>query len=179
MNRLIAKLDRLDRWLGVIALISVTGYVIAAALLHEVGFPLDDAWIHQTYARNLAERGEWAFVPGQTSVASTAPLYTLLLSVGYLLHVPFFVWTFALGMIALASAGWIGRRVGAQLYPELPHAGLWSGLIMVASWHLIWAAASGMETMLFCTLSLVVVWLGWQNPLLANIHHRDTEDTEK
>ncbi|MBN1562229.1 MAG: hypothetical protein JXA10_00190, partial [Anaerolineae bacterium] len=120
-----------------------------------------------------------AFVPGQTSVASTAPLYTLLLSVGYLLHIPFFVWTFALSVIALAGAGWIGRRVGARLFPDLPHAGLWSGLVMVASWHLIWAAASGMETMLFCTLSLVVVWLGWQNPLLANIHHRDTEDTEK
>ena len=36
------------------------------------GFPLDDSWIHQTYARNLAQTGQWAFVPGVPSAASTS-----------------------------------------------------------------------------------------------------------
>lgn len=155
-------LDRVDALLGVLAVASVAGFVIASALINKVGFPLDDAWIHQTYARNLAEHGEWAFVPGQTSVASTSPLYTLLLSVGYVLRIPFFVWTFVLGALALAGASWLGRRLGAQLFPDYAGVGLWSGLAMISAWHLVWAAASGMETMLFSTLSLAVVWLGWR-----------------
>jgi hypothetical protein len=101
-------------------------------------------------------------VPGRTSVGSTSPLYTLLLSVGYVLRVPFFIWTFALGALALAGAGWIGRRLGDTLFPDLRHAGLWTGLAIVTAWHLIWAAASGMETILFGTLSIAVVGLAWR-----------------
>ena len=52
------------------------------------GFPLDDSWIHQSYGRNLGLRGEWALIPGQPSAASTAPLYTILLSIGYVLRIP-------------------------------------------------------------------------------------------
>ena len=34
-------------------------YVLAA----DGRFPLDDSWIHQVYARNLADFGEWALFP--------------------------------------------------------------------------------------------------------------------
>ncbi len=152
--------DQPDLLIALLAGVSVLVYVVAAAIMDRVGFPLDDAWIHQTYARNLARHGEWAFVPGQTSTASTSPLYTLLLAVGYILHIPFFAWTFALGMVTLAGAGWLGRRLAAILFPDLP--ALWTGLAMVLAWHLVWAASSGMETMLFCTLSLLVVWMAWR-----------------
>jgi hypothetical protein len=161
------------RWqeivIGILAALGVTVYVIVSIAAHDVGFPLDDSWIHQTYARNLAERGEWAFVPGEPSVASTSPLFTVLLAVGYSLHIRFFVWVFALGALALAGAGWIGVRLGKMMFPELPHSGLWTGLALVLTWHLVWAAASGMETMLFCTLSLVMVWLAWRE-LSTNQH---------
>ncbi|MEZ6074072.1 MAG: hypothetical protein R3C10_28290, partial [Pirellulales bacterium] len=62
-----------------LAIGSVVGYTIIAASLDAVGFPLDDSWIHQTYARNLADFGEWSFVPGTPSAGSTAPLYSTLL----------------------------------------------------------------------------------------------------
>ena len=153
---------RRDALIGLLALLGVAMYVASSAIIHEIGFPLDDSWIHQTYARNLAERGEWAFVPGEPSVASTSPLYTILLAVGYVLNIHFFLWAFALGIAALAMAGWIGARIGGQLYPSLPHVGTWTGLAMVTAWHLVWAAASGMETMLFSTLSLAVVWIAWR-----------------
>ncbi|NLX08952.1 MAG: hypothetical protein GXY36_04805 [Chloroflexi bacterium] len=148
--------------IGVLALLSVAAYAIAAETTHEIGFPLDDSWIHQTYARNLAEHGEWAFIPGQPSTASTAPLYTVLLAAGYAIGVPFFTWTFALGALALAGAGWIGARLSEQLFPDISSVGLLTGVTMVLTWHLIWAAAAGMETMLFSTLTLAVIGLAWR-----------------
>ena len=67
------------------------------------GFPLDDAWIHQTYARNLARSGQLAFVPGVPSAGSTAPLWSFLLSIGYLLGAPYQIWTYGLGIIFPAA----------------------------------------------------------------------------
>ncbi len=89
-------------------LLSVAGYLIASSRLAGIGFPLDDAWIHQTYARNLAQYGQWAFIPGQPSAGSTAPLWSALLAAGYLLRIPYFAWTFFLGgfsLLGVARAG--------------------------------------------------------------------------
>ena len=120
------------------------------------GFPLDDAWIHQTYARNLARSGQLAFVPGVPSAGSTAPLWSFLLSLGYLLGIPFQLWTYGLGLTLLGLTGWTAARLGARLFPEQPGVGKWAGLFCLFEWHLIWAAVSGMETILFVWLS---VWL--------------------
>lgn len=118
------------------------------------GFPLDDAWIHQTYARNLARSGQLAFVPGVPSAGSTAPFWTFLLSVGYLLHIPFKLWTYSLGILFLGLTGWTVAKLGQQLFPQKPSIGLWAGLFCIFEWHLVWAAVSGMETILFIWLSL-------------------------
>jgi len=156
---------------GVIVLaaaISVAAYTLVAGSMGEAGFPLDDAWIHQVYARNLAQTGVWAFVPGRPSAGSTSPLYTLLLAAGYWLGVPFLAWTALLGIAALSGAGLIAARLGAQLATRLalrmPGAGLWSGLAVVLAWHMVWAGASGMETMLFGALTLGMVALAWREP---------------
>ena len=121
------------------------------------GFPLDDAWIHQTYARNLAESGQLAFVPGVPSAGSTAPLWTLLLSLGYVLGFPFKAWTYGLGILFLGLTGWSSSLLAGRLFPRQRNISLWVGLFCVAEWHLVWAAVSGMETILFVWLSLALV----------------------
>jgi hypothetical protein len=121
------------------------------------GFPLDDAWIHQVYGRNLALTGQWAFVPGVPSAASTSPLYTVLLAVGYRLGVPFALWTHGLGALALTITALVGARLAERLLPGVRGVGLAAGLALATSWHLVWAAASGMETMLFGMWMLVLV----------------------
>ena len=147
-----------DALIVLVALLLVALYVAAAG----GDFPLDDSWIHQTYGRNLAVYGDWAYRPGEASAASTSPLYTVVLAAGYKLGVPFRWWTHGLGALMLALTGLIGARLAARLAPKQKYLPLAAGLALVGAWHLIWAGASGMETMLFGMFTLLLVWLAWR-----------------
>ena len=141
-------------WIGGAAILGLFYLGVSAWVLGFSGFPLDDAWIHQTYARNLATSGQLAFVPGVSSAGSTAPLWTLCLSLGYLLGIPFRVWTYGLGITFLGLSGYTVQQLGNRLFPKNQNVGLWAGLFCLLEWHLVWVAVSGMETILFVWLSL-------------------------
>ncbi len=142
---------------AVLASFSVATYVGVSMLGGSAGFPLDDAWIHQTYARNLAESGHLAYVPGQTSAGSTSPLWTLLIAAGYKLNVDYRLWTYALGALSLVLCAWTAARLSLRLWPDRPRLAFAAGLLCLFEWHLVWAAASGMETVLFAALGLAVI----------------------
>ncbi len=146
--------------LAVAAALAVGVFLLTSSQVFGIGFPLDDAWIHQTYARNLAQFGEWAFIPGQPSAGSTAPLWSAVLALGYLLRIPFFVWTFALGGLCLFGLALAGEALARQFLPEWKNRFPWVGLFLIGEWHLAWAAVSGMETLLFglCIL-LALLWI--------------------
>jgi hypothetical protein len=148
--------------------LSVGGYLLISRLTYRVGFPLDDAWIHLTYARNLAARGEWAFIPGQPSAGSTAPFWSALLAIGYFLPYAPYLWVYLLGIITLAAmavAGYAGFRV---LFPAgNKRWAFLTGIVILLEWHLVWSAASGMETLLFslfvlvCLVLMAAEWGKW------------------
>src|SRR5512142_270691 len=92
----------------------VTAYLLASQQVYGLGFPLDDAWIHQTYARNLGELGQWAFFPGQTSAGSTAPLWSAILAVGYSLRLPYLAWAYLLGGLSLLGLALVGEGLSRQ-----------------------------------------------------------------
>ena len=144
-------------------------YLLASRLGGYLGFPLDDAWIHQTFARNLATLHQFAFVPGQPSAGSTSPLWTLLIALGYLLHIDYHVWTYALGAACLALTAWLTYRLSLTLWPERALAALLAGLFAALEWHLAWAAASGMETLLLSALALSVFVAPRQRPALVGL----------
>lgn len=145
------------RWLPVFcAVLGTAAYVGVSALGPGPGFPLDDGWIHQAYARNLVQSGRWEFVPGVVSAGSTAPLWTLLLAVGYLLRLPYLLWSYLLGTLSLIGLAWAGMRLWRALWPRYADRDWIAGLVLVFTWPLIWAAASGMETLLFMALG---AWL--------------------
>jgi arabinofuranosyltransferase len=161
MSRLFSKSTR---WLIVAAFIAVIGYLFSASSTYRLGYPLDDAWIHQTYARNLMLHGSWEFQPGQPSAGSTSPLWTILLSPGFLVSsVPLF-WSYFLGLVCLVGVAKIGGecfRILTKSANSIP----WFGVFLAVEWHLVWAAVSGMETGLMALAILVVFYILFQeNP---------------
>ncbi len=137
----------------VICLAVVCGYILAASLHFRIGFPLDDAWIHQTFARNLIEYKEWSFNPGNPTAGSTSPLWTILLSGAYILHISPLYWAYFLGGLFFIITCLLVINIinQAHLVEKWLLIGFMFALIPL-EWHLIWAAASGMETMLFTFL---------------------------
>jgi hypothetical protein len=140
-----------------LALLSVGSYLAWGYSQGLSGFPLDDAWIHQTYARNLAETGQLAFLPGEPSAGSTSLAWSFLLSVGYMLGLDYRLWAYLLGGLSLAATAWLAYRLFLRLAPSRLATAFLTGLFCAVEWHLVWAAASGMETMLFTALSLAML----------------------
>lgn len=155
----IASNWRVNPWvvLAIASLIAVLYYLIASDLIFRVGFPLDDAWIHLTYARNLAEHGEWAFRLGERSAGSTAPLWTVLLSIGFLFKLGPYVWTYLLGWAVLTLLAVCAENTARKLVASYKSRIPWAGLFFVFAWHLTWSAVSGMETLLHGLIILAVL----------------------
>lgn len=142
-------------WLLPAALLACLGYLATEAWLlsGDLGFPLDDSWIHLQFARNLAAGQGLAYNPGELVTGSTAPLWTALLAL--LFHLPgnVVVWTKLLG-IALYLAGVAATwRLARELGLGQGLASLAAVLTLATSW-LVWSALSGMEIPLFVALSL-------------------------
>lgn len=151
--------SRLDHRLviAVVALLAVGFYLLWSAMVFRVGFPLDDSWIHLTYARNFADHGEWAFRLGERSAGSTSPLWTFLLSLGFFLKLAPYAWTYFVGWIVLTFFGVqaenAARRFVNSYRPHIP----WVGIFFVLEWHFTWSAVSGMETLLHGLVLLAVL----------------------
>ena len=146
--------------IGILALcsaVSLGSYLLASNWVFRIGYPLDDAWIHQTYARNLALTGSWSFLPGQPSAGSTAPGWSLLIALGYWLNLGSYIWTYFLGWAMLWGLALVAAFGFKILVPNHPEMGLWAGLLLIFEWHMTWAAGSGMETLLFAVIALVVL----------------------
>lgn len=156
-----------------VGLVLVVGavYLGGALCQGELGYPLDDGWIHQTYARNLAQSGRLSYVGDQVSAGSTSPLWTALLSIAYLVGLPPRLWSYALGASFLALTGWASMALAARLYPQQRRLAAWVGAACLLEWHLAWASFSGMETTLFTSLSLLVMerYVARARPVLVGL----------
>src|SRR5512135_1121884 len=124
-----------SRDLGVLAAGAAAGagiYLLASALIYRIGFPLDDSWIHLTYARNLAQLGEWSFQPGHLSAGSTSPLWTFLLAIGFWLHLGPYAWTYFLGELCLIGLALLAEHSARTLVSTYRPRWPWIGVFFVA-----------------------------------------------
>lgn len=142
-------------------------YLAASASVYRIGFPLDDSWIHLTFARNLAWYGEWSFRPGLPSAGSTSPLWSALLALGFLFHLaPYIcIWTYFLGLLTHFTLSVVCEVTARRLVPAYSPRIPWLGIFFILEWHFLWAAMSGMETLLHALIAAVVL-----SALMMNSH---------
>lgn len=134
----------------------------------ELGAPLDDAWIHLQFARNLAEGHGFSYNPGQPTPGSTAPLWTILLALPALFSTEA---GFLLGSaLLLSGVGYLVAVGVAYGFAFDLSRKVW--VAMLAGWgtavvgRFLWAGLSGMEATLFAAVSLTAVWLFTRHGLL-------------
>ena len=148
------------RWVILAALFGNVCFICCRAIIAGgAGFPLDDGWIHQTYARNLARTGRWEYGPWHCQCrldgAASGPIW---LALGYFLRLPYFFLGFSSPeRSASPGSGSSAHASGRRLWPAEAARGWQIGLLVVLIWPLIWAAGSGMETLLFIALGLQAI----------------------
>ncbi len=150
-----AGAGRAARLLLAAGLALAAGYAAVALYLRggEPGFPLDDSWIHLQFARNLAAGSGLSYNAGELVPGSTAPLWTALLSLVFLLPGSPVTWTWLLGVAAYLATIHATRELARELGLGGALVDLAAALALATSW-LVWSALSGLEIPLFALLSL-------------------------
>jgi len=153
-------MDRFPRWLWPAGLLACASYLLAEAVVlgGDFGFPLDDSWIHLQFARHLATGEGLAYNPGEWVTGSTAPLWTALLSLVFLLSGAGALGVQVMAVKALGVTCYLGVvhatfRFARELELSRRLATLGALLTLATGW-LVWSALSGMEVNLFVLFSL-------------------------
>ncbi|MBN2053299.1 hypothetical protein JW905_00160, partial [bacterium] len=129
----------------------------------ETAFPLDDAYIHLRIARNLASghdlwSGRWPGMRfnGSSPVApTTAPLWTLLMTVPFLFGCSPFWFAWCIGIMLHAAVVAVVFRLSSEYFDLNTPAAAFTALLTGLDWQLAWSAVSGMETTMFILAALV------------------------
>ena len=155
-----------------IALLVLMALAIQVAFLAgpaQRGFPLDDGWIHATYARNLATHGQLCLNPGQPSTGTTSFLWTALLATTHLAighpvvaalvwNIPLHVWLVLCTFLLVRDSGLTDRWA------------LRAAAACALIGNLAWIGLAGMEATLFVALGLTAIWLrSCRRPLAAGM----------
>ncbi|MGA9532114.1 MAG: hypothetical protein WBR18_05310 [Anaerolineales bacterium] len=118
---------------------------------------IDDAYITFRYARNLLAGNGLVFNPGQAVLATTTPLYSILMAaLGAIAGGPdadFPLIAFLLNAVLGALSCWLLARIGRQL--AAPYAGWSAAAVWAIAPMAVTFAIGGMETSLFVALLLL------------------------
>lgn len=135
-----------------IYLLSCAIYFIWSIAVTAPGYPLDDSWIHQVFARNLVNGHGFSFNPNSPISGATAPFWTLLMALVWPLAGPL-AGGILLGMLLQLSA-LVAIYLLTQLLCNDRRVALITSILSSLVWVLVWGGLSGMEVGLYSALSL-------------------------
>jgi len=143
--------------------------LLAAALVHHPGFPLDDSWIHQVIARNFAQYHRLGFTPGQLTAGSTSLLWSALFALYWTVfpHLSPVVANAVTSVVILFGIGYELKALTEE--DALPAVVSWClALAPLASGNFLWFGMIGMEHLLFILLSLLLLRRWFTEPLVES-----------
>lgn len=140
-----------------VSLLAITARAQRAATGGEIGAPLDDAWIHLQFARNLRTGQGFSYNPGDPTPGSTAPLWTLLLAGAAFVTDDLLPAALFLSAAMLLLTVWLTYAVAYTSLSSRWAAALAAALVPLTG-RMLWAGWSGMEITLFATLLLAGLW---------------------
>lgn len=149
------------RWTRLVDAAIVAAAAIGAAWYFTVvewrttfwGFPLDDAWIHLQFAKNLGHGYGFSYNPGIPVAGSTAPLWTLVLAIPAALRIDPIVSAKVIGLLLTIVTALVTGEVARWLSGSRA-AGLYTALVLALSPRMTWGSLSGMEVGLYAALSV-------------------------
>ncbi len=154
-----------SHWPGLLLITAVTVTVSLYFLRVESAYtggaisaPLDDAWIHMQFARNIARGDGFSYNPGVPTPGSTAPLWTVLLALPALFTEDLMPWALAFSALFLLATVWLTYGFTWWMSRAAWTAVL-AGAGVALAGRMVWAGLAGMETTAFAALSVAAVWL--------------------
>jgi hypothetical protein len=121
---------------------------------------LDDSFITYRFAKNLVEHGQFVFNPGEQVLATSTPLFALLLTPFYLLKLDLFYAAPIINMVLEGLIAYFAFIVIKRIFPHYPILILVIFIVFFFSdSRELRSSTAGMETSLYVLLILVIVWL--------------------
>lgn len=123
------------------------------------GFPLDDPWIHLTFAKNLVDYHSFSYFKNEMATAgSTSPIYTLILAAGFFFFKNEMVLSYILGIAFLIFSGIAFYKLSSvEFDKENYYALIFTGIFLIDKW-LNFISISGMETTMFIFILLATAY---------------------
>jgi len=124
-----------------------------------LGFPLDDPWIHLTFAKNLVEYGSFSYFKNElVTSGSTSPIYTMLLSLFYILNKNEFIISYLIGITFGALLVYMMAKLYLLNFKDSALIALLAALLISLQPKLNLINVSGMETSMFIFLIAVSLY---------------------
>ncbi|MFC2092614.1 tetratricopeptide repeat protein, partial [Bacteroidota bacterium] len=124
------------------------------------GFPLDDPWIHLTFAKNFVEYLSFSYFKNEiVTSGSTSPIYTFLLSVGFIVSNNEMILSYIFGIVFLILSVLMFYQLSSFEFAKENVFAIIITAIFISDKWMNFISVSGMETTMYIFILIACVYL--------------------